>query len=92
MNDHDNVSYAFIARMRRVLDLPPGPPNGGDMEARVAKLEATVENIHRELSEMKTDVREVKAQAREDFRILFGAILAAAVGLAGLMAKGFHWL
>jgi hypothetical protein len=27
-----------------------------------------------------------------DFRVLFGALIAIAVGLAGIMAKGFHWL
>ena len=26
-----------------------------------------------------------------DFRILFGAIITVALGLATLMAKGFHW-
>jgi hypothetical protein len=29
--------------------------------------------------------------AREDFRILFGALIVVALGLAGLMAKGFRW-
>jgi len=27
-----------------------------------------------------------------DFRLLFGAIIAVTLGLAALMAKGFHWL
>jgi len=41
---------------------------------------------------VKADVRGLRADARTDFRILFGAIIAVALGLAGLMAKGFHWL
>jgi len=28
---------------------------------------------------------------RAFFRQLFGALIAVALGLAGLMAKGFHW-
>jgi hypothetical protein len=62
------------------------------MEARVAKLEAAVEHIQRDTGEIKTDVRSVRDNARTDFRILFGAIIAVAIGLAGIMANGFHWL
>lgn len=34
----------------------------------------------------------LRDRMERDFRILFGAIIAVALGLAGLMAKGFHWL
>ena len=63
----------------------------GGMEARVAKLEATLEHIGREMSDVKADVRTLRDNARTDFRVLFGAIIAFALGLAGLLAKGFHW-
>ncbi|HVB17302.1 MAG TPA: hypothetical protein VNF04_12260 [Stellaceae bacterium] len=62
------------------------------MEARVAKLEAYIERIYKELDEIKSDIREIKRDARSDFRQLFGAIIIVALGLAGLMAKGFHWI
>lgn len=62
------------------------------MEARVAKLEAHFEYIRRDLDAVRTDVGAIKKEAREDFRILFGALIAVALGLAGLMAKGFGWL
>ena len=83
------------------------PPGGGGtfdgMEPRVAKLEAAVEHIQRDISEIKSDVRalrdEIKSDvralrdnARSDFHILFGAVIAVALGLAGMMARGFHWL
>ena len=68
------------------------PPDNGDMEARVAKLEAAMEYVQRDIGEIKTDIREIKGHQRTDFRVLFGAIIAVALGLAGLMAKGFHWL
>jgi hypothetical protein len=62
------------------------------MEARVAKLEAGIEFIGREITEIKNDVRSLRDNARTDFRVLFGAIIVAALGLAGIIAKGFHWL
>lgn len=70
--------------------------NGGggtfdNMEPRVAKLEATTEFIQREITDLKSEVRGMRSDARSDFRLLFGAIIAVALGLAGIMAKGFGW-
>lgn len=65
---------------------------GDDMQARVAKLESDIEHIKNTLKEIKEDVREIKRDTRSDFRILFGALITLALGLAGLMAKGFNWL
>ncbi len=62
------------------------------MEARVAKLESDMEYVKRDISDVKYDVREIRRDMRSDFRILFGAIIATALGLASLMAKGFGWL
>lgn len=79
-------------------DLPPtgGPPHNGDMEARVTKLETAVEYIQRDVKELRDDVRalrnDIHAIRTTDFRITFGAIIAVALGLATLMAKGFHWI
>lgn len=62
------------------------------MEARIAKLEASVTHIERDISEMKTDVRELRKADETNFRLLFATIIATALGIAGLMARGFHWL
>lgn len=62
------------------------------MEARVAKLEADIGHIKTSLTEVRSDVRELRSEARTDFRLLFGALIVVALGLAGLMAKGFKWL
>jgi hypothetical protein len=67
-----------------------GPHDPG-MEARVAKLEAHIEHIQSDLNEIKTDIREIKRDARTDFRLLFGALIFLALGLAGIM-EGFHWI
>jgi hypothetical protein len=54
---------------------PLQPPGGGGtfdgMEARVAKLEAVVEHIQRDISDIKGDVRGLRTDARTDFRMLF---------------------
>ena len=68
------------------------------MEARMAKVEAGIEHIQSDivkingdLRDIKVDVREIRNEAREDFRLLFGALILSSLGLAALMAKGFHW-
>ncbi len=68
------------------------PPGDGQLEARVAKLESDTSFIRTDMAEMKKDVRDLRSEARTDFRILFGALIAAALGLAGLMSRGFGWL
>ena len=68
---------------------PPEPP---DMEARVSRIEAWAEHTDRALTDIKQDIRDMRKDMREDFRILFGVIAFVALGLAGLMAKGFGWL
>lgn len=62
------------------------------MDARIAKLEANVDHIQSDIADLKEDVRGIRADMRSDFRLLFGALIAVALGLAGLMAHGFKWL
>lgn len=80
---------------------PPEPPslardgsdgNNRGMEARVAKLEAAAEFIQRDVAEIKSDQRTLAAKVDAHFLILAGMIIAAVLGLAGLMAKGFQWI
>ena len=79
---------SFDRKNRRVED--------SRMEPRLAKLETAVDFIQRDIKELKDDMRAVKSDINSirtpDFRLLFGAIIAVASGLAGLMSKGFHWL
>ena len=70
-----------------------GPPSGGGgMEPRIAKLESDVGHIQDDVREIKIDIRGMRNDAKEDFRILFGAIIVVALGLASLMGKAFGWL
>ncbi len=69
------------------------------MEARLARIEARLEHVEHgvgelriDMRELRDDMREIRRDHRSDCRLLFGATIAVALGLASLMAKGFHWL
>ena len=85
-----------IERKRQSTDNDGQPPTSGGgeppLEARIAKLEATTEHVQHDVAELKSDVRELRRDLSTDFRALFGALIFVALGLAGLMAKGFKWL
>lgn len=61
------------------------------MEVRVAKLETHVEYIRRDIDSLVGSVSEHRKETAKDFRILFGALITTALGLAAIIAKGFHW-
>ncbi len=77
------------------------PPSG--IEPRIARLETSVAHIERDAAEIRVDLKDLRIETRAEFkglrktdesnfRLLFGALIAVALGLAGIMAKGFHWL
>lgn len=68
------------------------PPHDGGMEARVAVLEQIAKDTKETLKEIKEEQRAMRSAHDRDFRILFGALITLALGLAGLMAHGFKWL
>ena len=86
----------FAELERRVVQLERTGAGGAGyddgMEARVAKLQAGLEHIQSDMKDLKGDVREVRSNARTDFIITWAALIAGFVGIAGMMAKGFHWL
>lgn len=48
--------------------------------------------IVRDVADLRVETRQLRADMHQDFRITWAGILAVALGLAGLLAKGFHWL
>ena len=58
----------------------------------IGKLEADVSHLQKDFGEMKVDVSQIRERQDRDFRILFGSLITVALGLGGLMAKGFGWL
>lgn len=94
------TELAFSRRADAVLRGGPRPPDNGDMEARVARLETLAEKadtrlalIERELVRVEHSIRgdlhrEVHAQTWR----MIGVLAAMFAGLLGVMAKGFGWL
>ena len=66
------------------------------MQARMAAMETALEFIQRDIAELRADAKlmrqEIAAIRTTDFRLTFGTIIGVALGLAGMMAKGFGWL
>lgn len=68
------------------------PPDGGSMEPRIAKLESDVDHIQDDIQEIKKDLRTLLTGGVAAFVITWAGLITSALGLAYLMAKGFHWL
>ena len=67
-------------------------PHNPLMEARLASLETHTQHIVTNVGDLRADVRRLKSRIDSHFIILAGMVIASAVGLAGLIARGFHWL
>ncbi|MCP1437780.1 uncharacterized protein (UPF0335 family) [Erwinia persicina] len=72
------------------------------MQVKIAKLESDVDNIKNHISDIRTDLREMRydidklninlrLEMKSDFRLMFAALITSVLGLAALMAKGFYW-
>ena len=95
-----NPTEDALSAIQEAIDAPRLPFPGksarrgaepNSLETRVAKLEAGIE-LQRYLAEIKTELQIIRANARDDLRLTFAALIAIALGLAWLLAKGFHWL
>ncbi len=56
-------------------------------EQRITKVEEICRNHVEAMISLKSDMREIKAEIRSEFRWLFGLILV----LGAVMAHGFKW-
>jgi hypothetical protein len=73
--------------------------SSGTMEARMTRAETTIEHILQDLEDLKREVRELRESMDRRFRALeaplrteFRLLWAANFALAGILAKGFHWI
>lgn len=62
------------------------------MAQSIGKLEADMTHVQKDIGVMKGDIGQIRERQDRDFRLLFGAIITVALGLGGLMVKGFGWL
>jgi predicted nuclease with TOPRIM domain len=56
-----------------------------------AKLDAKFDRVDAKFDRVDARFDEVRIHARSDFHLLFGSLIASALGLAGMMVKGFGW-
>jgi hypothetical protein len=91
-NDLRLVTDEFVADNTERLKSGDGGGTFDGMEARVARLEATVGHIQTDTTDIKAEIRQMKQNARADFLITWGGMIAGFLGMAGLLARGFGWL
>jgi hypothetical protein len=86
-------------KTRQPIDGGGGGGDDGRMESRVTRLEVIAESTEKRLGSIDSALLRhdskfdgIRDRQERDFRLLFGALIVATLGLAGLMAKGFGWL
>jgi len=62
------------------------------MEARLAKLEASMEYVQKDVADIKTDIRRIHDSVDKNLKLYFAGLIFVALGLAVIMARGFGWL
>lgn len=70
----------------RPLSVPP--PAGGDGPEMTAWQHA----VESRLAQLHEDIRALGAKVDRHLLFVLGALVTAALGLAGLMARGFGWI
>ena len=58
----------------------------------MARLSLAIERLTKSIERLDREIAMVRSDARPDVRLLFGALIASALGLAGLIAKTAQWL
>ncbi|ALK07702.2 hypothetical protein D2A38_05790 [Candidatus Liberibacter asiaticus] len=79
-NKVDRLSDKMDARFDFLID---------KMDKESKRVDARFEFL---IDKMDKESKRVDARMERDFRLTFGALIALALGLATMMAKGFHWL
>ncbi|BCF95617.1 hypothetical protein PPGU19_001860 [Paraburkholderia sp. PGU19] len=92
----ETLEKPLVKRRFHTLRLIHG---GLNMEARMTRAETTIEHILQDLEDLKREVRELRTYVDQRFSALesvmrteFRLLWAANFALAGLLAKGFHWI
>lgn len=80
---HDSFMEARVAVLEQIAK---------STEASLARIESRFDRIDSKFDAVNGKFDTVTTRHDKDFRITFGAVITVALGLAGLMAKGFHWI
>ena len=63
-----------------------------ELSERVVRVEEKLSGVDKRLELVEKDLRTLSSKVDNHFLVLAGMIVALGVGMAGMMAKGFHWL
>lgn len=70
------------------IDSTGGGDGGNPLEPRLAKLESDVGNIIDNMSDLKSDIREIRSALKSDFKWVMAAIVMGVVVILG----GIGWM
>lgn len=86
------MNFAHPKELRRELNHVVAGDGGGydgGMEARIAKVEASVEDIQRRTGLVEQDIRGLRSDMSKDFRLTWGFAVAGFVAIGGMMVAGY---
>lgn len=92
------ILMADISRLDRKLDDRLGKVDDriGKLDDRVAALGERVAKVETGIDFLRSDIKNLSegllAVRTTDFRLMFSALIAVALALSAMMAKGFGWL
>ncbi|AID90857.1 hypothetical protein KONIH1_17765 [Klebsiella oxytoca KONIH1] len=64
----------------------------GRMESDISYIKRDISDVKDDIKDVRNDIKDIRKDMKGDFRLTFGALIAVALGLAGLMARGFGWI
>ena len=80
------------ARVAVLAEIAAATKQGmSDLRQEVHETNRRVDAVRDRVDAVRDRVDAVRELVERDFRLLFGALITASLGLAALMAKGFHW-
>ena len=83
----EGTSFDTLDQRARDIGEPPV-----ELSERVIRVEEMLSGVDARLQLVEKDLRALASKVDSHFIVLAGMIIALGLGLAGLMAKGFHWL
>jgi chromosome segregation ATPase len=70
-----------------------------ELGERVARLETAIDFLRSDIRSLaenhaarRSDLKSLSDRQIADFRLMFGSLITVAIGLSGMIAKGFGWL
>ncbi|HCM7227019.1 TPA: hypothetical protein N3282_002399 [Klebsiella aerogenes] len=62
------------------------------MESDISYIKRDISDVKDDIKDVRNEIKDIRNDMKSDFRLTFGALIAVALGLAGIMARGFGWI